>query len=285
MEELLNAPSTFFAPYSSYFDSDWKSKPFIYEYMMPLIILFILGRYSFIYIMQFPLISLRNIFKSLEKEKEKDVLLSLYYVLCLVASVSLGEYATSQEIWRVDYYYCYRGWPENQVHTYELKFYYTFCVSFYLYSIVMLFFEEKKKDFIAMILHHIFTITTVYLAGAIQHYRIGIVIMLLFDACDIALEIAKIFSKCKEDFIATCSFAVFFLLWIRNRLYIFPIYIVPSIFNAQILSEHEIPLHKLHVFIIIVILALQIYWTYFIMRKLTNLMKVGMKSGDPREEK
>jgi len=176
--------------------------------------------------------------------------------LAIALSVLIGEYTTGFEPWRNDFVLCFKGWPLEQNHSIGLKFYFTFCVSFYTYSLILLCFEEKKKDTFAMVLHHIATLITIGLSGWIQHYRIGVCIMLLFDVCDIALELAKLFNKIKEEVLSFASFVVFVALWVRNRLYLFPVYIVPTIVNGETLSNREIPYHKLHVVIIIVIFCI-----------------------------
>jgi len=272
---------------SSQLLKSWDQQPFHYHYMIPLMLSFVVSKSLFLRFTRN--ISPRKFFKTMEAKHERDFWGSVFYVLCLIISVSVGETFTGSEGWRSDYVDCYRGWPHEQVHTWGVKFYYTFCLSFYLYSVMSLcFFEDKKKDFVAMVLHHLITIVTVFLSGTIEHYRIGVVIMLLFDACDIALELAKIFNKCKEDVGSIIAFSVFVVLWVRNRLYLFPLYIVPSIVNAEVLSEHEIPYHKLHVGIIITLFLLNIYWTVFIVKKMLGMLKGGLGSfnkGDPRDEK
>lgn len=261
--------------------------PFLYHYMFPLIGFFFFARILFFEMMlKIPALSLQRYFKAMDPSKEKDIISSSFYVICLIASVCLGEAVTRGEIWRSEYVECYRGWPQSQIHSWGLKFYFTFTIAFYLYSIILIFFEEKKKDFVAMFVHHLVTLTTLSLSGYIEHYRIGVVIMLLFDFCDIVLEVAKILNKCKEDMAATISFTFFVGAWIRNRLFLFPLYIVPSIFNAEILSEHEIPFHKLHCVIIVILMFLQMYWSYFILKKLYGFIQNGIRTGgDPREEK
>eukprot|EP01114_Cavostelium_apophysatum_P009230 TRINITY_DN22332_c0_g1_i2.p1 TRINITY_DN22332_c0_g1~~TRINITY_DN22332_c0_g1_i2.p1 ORF type:complete len:152 (+),score=14.83 TRINITY_DN22332_c0_g1_i2:422-877(+) len=147
-------------------------------------------------------------------------------------------------------------------------------------------FENRKKDFVAMFVHHCITLVTLFLAGYIECYRMPIVIMLLFDQCDVVLEVAKLFNKCKEDLLATGTFAFFVLVWMRNRLYYYPRYIIPMCMNAEVVSGHEIPYHKVHIGIILMLCVLNIYWSYFIIRKLiVTLGKNGMASGDPREDK
>jgi hypothetical protein len=57
--------------------------------------------------------------------------------------------------------------------------------------------DEKKKDFVAMFSHHVVTILLVILSGLGNMHRVGAVIMLTFDICDILLEMAKISHKVK----------------------------------------------------------------------------------------
>jgi len=261
----------------------WDKSPLYFHYMVPLIGTFIFGRILMTKLFQRLPPSL--LFKHLEPKHETDFINSSYYAMCLIISVMIGEMATSSESWRTNFEECFIGWPYSHEHSFGIKFYVTYCVSFYLYSIGNLFVEDKKRDFTAMLIHHIATITTIGLSGYAEHYRIGIVIMLLFDSCDIALEIAKIFSKCKEDVLAILAFSVFVLLWARNRLYLFPFYIMPCIINGEVLSNYPIPYFKLHLTVIYVILFLQAYWTYFIIKKFKAMAKLGLKTrGDPRED-
>jgi len=264
---------------------DNSSASFFYELMIPIITILFISRYVFLRFMN--TFHLRSIFPNIELKHEKEFWGSVFYVLAITASLAIGEYTTGFESWRSDYEQCFRGWPHEQFHSNGLKFYFTFCMSFYIYSLLLLWFEEKKKDTTAMVLHHIVTMITVGLSGWIQHYRIGVCIMMLFDVCDIALELAKLANKIKEEAVSFACFVVFFALWIRNRLYLFPVYIMPTIYNGEIISNHEIPFHKVHVVVIGIIFALQVYWSYYIVRKLMSYGKNGYKKagGDPRDEK
>jgi len=262
----------------------WNKNPFLYHYIIPFICVLFGSRYAFLHSVR--RISLKKAFPLMETKHEKEFWSSLFYVLCLITAVTFGEMTTGSEPWRTDYVLCYVGWPSQQVHSYGIKLYYTFCFSFYMYSLILLFVEEKKKDFFAMALHHIVTMITIFLSGYVEHYRIGVCIMMLFDYCDIALEVAKLFNKTKEDTACILTFTAFVILWTRNRLYLYPFYILPSVVNAEVLSNHEVPYHKVHIGILSIIFFLQLYWSYFIVKKLVTLSKTGIKNtgGDPRDE-
>ena len=86
-----------------------------------------------------------------------------------------------------------------KVISHELKVYYTYCISFYLYGVITTLIDEHKKDFVAMLLHHIVTIGLIYMSACGNMHRIGAVIMLTFDICDILLEAATISHRVKFE--------------------------------------------------------------------------------------
>jgi len=259
---------------------------FLLGWILPFIVLFFVGRSAFCRFLG--TIRLRKIFKSMEEKHEAEFAKSLYYCLCVVMSVSIGEYSTRGEAWRSDVNLCFIGWPDH-VHPWSLKFYYTFALSFYAYLFFLVaFVEEPKKDHLAMCLHHVVTCTTIFLSGQYDLARIGAVILLLFDVCDIFLEIAKLFTKTKEDIPAIFAFVIFVALWFYNRLWIFPRFVIPAIWNADSLARENVPYLNVHVGIMITLFILQVYWSYFILKKLVGFLKNGLSKKemeDPREQK
>jgi len=274
------------------FSSFASSKPilpgsFYYSLIPPLVCIFFVARSLFTQLVM--KIGPRKIFKSMEPKHESDFVQSLFYVLCLISSVTIGEMATRTELFRTNYDHTLIGWPENQVHSPSQIFYFTYCFSFYLYSLVDILIQERKRDFVAMTLHHVVTMITLFLSGYIEHPRMATCIMLLFDPCDIALEFAKIFTKIKEHTAAAISFVFFTGIWVRNRLWLYPFYLVPTILNAEVINGREIPYHPLHCAIVLIIAALNFYWTIFIVKKIRGIVKNGMSKecdkGDPRDIK
>lgn len=263
-----------------------KGSAFLLGWLIPLVGGFFITRVAFCRFLG--TIRLRKIFKSMEERHEADFAKSLYYCLCVVASVSIGEYATRGEPWRSNIDLCFVGYP-NHVHPFSLKFYYTFSLAFYIYSFVLLAcFEERKKDHLAMCIHHVITCLMIFLSGHYDLARIGAVILLLFDVCDIFLEVAKLFTKAKEDIPCIFAFVIFVALWFYNRLWIFPRYVITAIWNADKLSGANVPFQNLHLVMVFTLIALNVYWTYFILKKLVGFLKNGVtkkEMEDPREQK
>jgi hypothetical protein len=86
--------------------------------------------------------------------------------------------------------------------------YYTYCLSFYFYGVTTVIMDEKKKDFFAMFAHHVATILLVVISGLGNMHRIGAVIMLTFDICDVFLELAKLSHKLKCHNVRNSSFCI-----------------------------------------------------------------------------
>jgi len=116
---------------------------FYYELVLPFVCTFFFCRYLFSQMLF--TIGVRKIFKFMEAKHEKDFVFSLFYVLCIIASVTIGEMSTHNELFRTDYDHTLIGWPGKQYHSSSLRFYFTYCISFYLYSLLIIIFVEEKK--------------------------------------------------------------------------------------------------------------------------------------------
>jgi len=208
---------------------------------------------------------------------------SIAYVGSIIFSVGIGEYVTGKESWRTNLDETFVGWP-NQHLSPQLQFYYTFAISFYLHIFFLHFFEDKKKDHWPMLCHHIITILLIGASGLGNMHRIGSVILLKFDYCDVFLEIAKICSKLRHHTAATISFIAFVAVWTRNRLWWYPNEILFSVWRAEVIAGREIPWLRFCIFCLAIVFVLQVYWSYFIAKKVICLFQKGITAGeDPRE--
>lgn len=66
-----------------------------------------------------------------------------------------------------------------------------------------------------------------HVAGC-RYHRVGTVIMLLHDACDVWMEGAKIAKYCGKEGLATVLFGTFTVTWLLLRLILFPFVIIRS---------------------------------------------------------
>jgi len=212
---------------------------------------------------------------------------SIFYVICLAFSITVGETSAYGQSWRTNYLDSVIGYPDTIYVEPLLKFYYTFSLAFYVYSIITLLIDEKKKDFFAMLVHHIATFWLISMSGVAYMHKAGSIITLTFDICDIFLEFAKIFRKFDSKYGTISCFVMFVFFWVKNRMINFPLYIIPIFSNLPELSGgHPIAYHEYLWPFLYVIMVLQIYWSYFIVKKILGLIHQGFDAAeDPREKR
>ncbi|CAG2162999.1 unnamed protein product [Oppiella nova] len=65
-------------------------------------------------------------------------------------------------------------------------------ISFYIHSIyAVIFLDEWRKDSLVMFSHHIITLALLTLSLATKAHRVGVLVLLLHDGCDVAMEATK----------------------------------------------------------------------------------------------
>jgi hypothetical protein len=219
-------------------------------------------------------------------ETWKNVVGSVYYLTTLVLSLCFGEFITRGAVWRQDYDYCFIGYSEKTDVEWGLRLYYSYAFSFYLFSLVCLFLDEKKKDFAAMALHHVVTLFLIWASAVGNMHKIGAIIMLSFDKSDILLEGAKICNRLKLHNSAGSLFVMFVVSWLNYRVYSYPVHVLGAVFRSQSLTETPIPHLHSCTFLLVIIWLLQLYWSWFIIKKVITIVKKGVADGgdDPRED-
>lgn len=105
----------------------------------------------------------------------------LQYVHCNLPSAPFNL----QELW-VNYPHIPLAGP--------IKFYYLTQLAFWFHQVLILNAEARRKDHWQMMSHHVITITLVIASYWYNVTRVGILIMVLMDFCDIFLAVCAIFS-------------------------------------------------------------------------------------------
>ena len=75
-----------------------------------------------------------------------------------------------------------------------LKFYYLTQSAFYLHQILILNAEARRKDHWQMMTHHVITVVLMLGSYFYNYTRIGCLIMMLMDLCDIYLPVSLLMS-------------------------------------------------------------------------------------------
>eukprot|EP01118_Nematostelium_gracile_P019061 TRINITY_DN8697_c0_g1_i1.p1 TRINITY_DN8697_c0_g1~~TRINITY_DN8697_c0_g1_i1.p1 ORF type:complete len:290 (+),score=52.38 TRINITY_DN8697_c0_g1_i1:42-872(+) len=219
-------------------------------------------------------------------EKKNNTRLSLLYLLQLIGSVLFGEYITRGQPWRLDYDQSFANWHPDMIIEEGVEWYYCWQIAFYAYQLCNLFIEERKKDFIVMGLHHVITIILVSMAVLGKVHYIGAVLMLSFDKSDVLLESAKIFNRLEFDKTSVFFFILFVISWIVYRVIEYPLYIISAAIRSESIAKRLVPVAYTSSILLIAIYFMQVYWSYFIIKKVIGFIKKGIKDdgGDPREE-
>lgn len=135
-----------------------------------------------------------------------------------------------------------------------------------------------------MCVHHHVTILLLTIAYVANMTRTGTVILLLHDAADIFLELAKMANYAKWQKLCNIIFLMFAVVFIVTRLVIYPIMSIRSVFFE---SWEIIGPFKTWGFInllLITLLIMHVYWSYLIIRMVLKAFHKGKVSKDERSD-
>jgi hypothetical protein len=147
------------------------------------------------------------------------------HVTCAVWEISL---LTRNPGWWNDPVTCFDPCPADIVFGRELRFFYVFQLTLWIWTAFSCqWFEERRKDYMEMIIHHVATISLVLGSLLSNELAIGLVILVIHDISDILLDLMKMSNYLKlQDrhgwFISEVLFVANYVSWIYLRLYVLP---------------------------------------------------------------
>ena len=134
------------------------------------------------------------------------------------------------------------------------------------------FFDNKRKDFWQMFIHHVLTLVLISLSWTCNIFRVGSVILLLHDSADIFVEAAKALKYAKFQKACDVVFMLFTITWIVTRLIIFPRIIYACIFQTL---QPMYPVYFLFNVLLSILMVLHILWTVTIFKVIAESFKLG----------
>lgn len=162
----------------------------------------------------------------------------------------------------------------------KYKLIYLMEMAFYTVEQISLVFEPRKKDFIAISIHHCVTILILIISFCSSYYRHGILILLCHNISDPLLEISKIENYFKNTIVSTIGFIIFASVFMIARLIVYP-FLCYTIFNQ--LLERELRIREIIIlFILLTLQILHIFWTKYIIALAIRILQ-NQKIKDPRE--
>lgn len=134
---------------------------------------------------------------------------------CVIPSCSLSFFSFQTSLLQ----YLHRNLPTqmfNPIHLWlnyphnpiagPIKLYYLTQTAFYLHQVLILNAEARRKDHVQMMTHHVITIILVGMSYFYNFTRVGCLIMVLMDYCDIFLPASDTFSSPHRADSLTCRF-------------------------------------------------------------------------------
>uniref|UniRef100_A0A8C3KN14 Ceramide synthase 4 n=1 Tax=Calidris pygmaea TaxID=425635 RepID=A0A8C3KN14_9CHAR len=126
-------------------------------------------------------------------------------------------------------------------------------------------------DFKEQIIHHIATITLIFVSYCANLVRFGMIVMLVHDASDYILELAKMLHYMKWKRVCEAVFIVFAVVFIISRLVLFPLityYYFVTKFQLFLVSC------VINAFLMVLQL-LHIFWSYLIIQMIFGVILHG----------
>ncbi|KAK9908166.1 hypothetical protein WJX75_003679 [Coccomyxa subellipsoidea] len=209
---------------------------------------------------------------------------SLWKLTVYATLLSLGLYALHDQPYLTDSTEFWQGWPSHSIPD-KVKLYYAVEGAFYTASVFMLlFWEERRKDFNAMLLHHVATSSLIAVSYFFSYARVGSIVMLLHDPSDIFLEGAKICNYADWDLPATSLFAALLVSWLALRLVLLPFWVVRScLFGVQHVLGYLPRYNTVMSAVLCLLIVLHVYWFSMIARIAWEKVTTGSAT-DTRED-
>jgi hypothetical protein len=105
--------------------------------------------------------------------------------------------------------------------------------------------------------------------------------MLLHDASDPVMELAKISLYCGKTFLANLFFVLFSMLFITTRDFIYPICVISPLFYAD--EASLVRYVEVYIAALSTIGLLNLFWSYLILSMVKRHIATGNVQGDIRE--
>ncbi|KZT13072.1 longevity assurance proteins LAG1/LAC1 [Laetiporus sulphureus 93-53] len=109
-----------------------------------------------------------------------------------------------------------------------LKFYYLLQTAFYCHQILILNAEARRKDHWQMMTHHIITVALMVASYFFNFTRVGCLILMITDWCDIFLPLAKMFRYLSLSTLCDVTFVWFMISWAVTRHALFILVIIST---------------------------------------------------------
>eukprot|EP00055_Hartaetosiga_balthica_P000320 m.136242 g.136242 ORF g.136242 m.136242 type:complete len:328 (-) comp10536_c0_seq1:156-1139(-) len=154
----------------------------------------------------------------------------------------------------------------------ELQATYLFELAYYTGGVfIHIFLNEHLKDFTVMLSHHVITVALLGLSYAFGYHRIGMLVLMCHDGCDVYLDGGKCFNSFKKDAYAMVTVISLLVAWAYYRLYVFPVKVILDGQRYSFIAAQEQGMESgtplIICFVLLwILVCLHVYWFLLIVR-------------------
>lgn len=170
---------------------------------------------------------------------------------------------------------CWTDWPKQHVSD-DIYWYYVIELAFYWSLVFTLVSDHKRADFTQMLVHHTATIILIYFSWLTNFVRTGSLVLVLHDASDPWLEIAKLGIYLKWKTATDVFFTIFVLVWTVARHFLLP-YIVLYLTTFGYLEyiDNLMFAYYFFNFFLYLLMVLTCVWSYHIYKMVFQKLRQG----------
>ena len=179
--------------------------------------------------------------------------------------------------WFWDQKYMYsQGLPQSPGDNkiFNLDLYYFFQIGYHGHRAIYQFFEYKRRDTIAMFVHHWVTVFLLVGSKMVGCQQIGATVLLCNDNCDLIMPVGKLFEYNGYMMMCTICTYLFCILWIPLRIGVYFYKVIWSItVDGYLIVLRPYFFHWICVGGLLIIYALQFYWTKYLLEMVSKKLK------------
>jgi ceramide synthetase len=216
----------------------------------------------------------------------------------------LGLAAARGQPWWEDPYTMYTPCPQLYLRDgvvgfpflYELRSFYVLQLVLWMWTGVSAkWLEERRKDYVEMMLHHVMTVALILGSFLHAEYATGLVILAVHDASDIVLDAMKMANYLKVEgshggYVTESLFVLnTYVVWPFLRLYRFPVYVIPAVYYAyprDCNKDGKTPGSSGNIWMLYSLFLLHCFWWVLLNRIAWKMLngKDASKAGDEEYE-
>lgn len=177
-------------------------------------------------------------------------------------------------------------WPNQDNELAHILYYAQ--IGFYISSIIIhvLGIETIRSDWWPMLFHHFLTLTLISTSLYYNFVRVGMLIMLIHDLCDVFLELAKIANYLSPKSSYIFWIVAIFPVWGGLRIYYFPYHVLYSIYYETLECDCDESLKDFRIPFLIMLgmlMVLNVGWWFLMLKTVFIVLYYGKEPSDSRE--